>query len=456
MQVNGPTGSRTDTQGISLFNNNVDYRIAFDSVGNTVGYIRYNVDTANSAFHGHIFSAGDYNGTPSNLMFIRADGNVSINNLAGSGNRLVSADTGGTLGSVTIGTGLSLSGGVLTATGGGSGTIGGSGTSGTMPVFTGTSSIGNSIVTASASLITVTSNTDGQIIQMARSGGAYLWKLGITSGSLFAIYNNGNTSMLELDPNSANMTLGSGQNVTIRLGRNSGDWGEVQYSGGVTTLRNGWDNTSAYVQQLVNGQSTRLYGSGILDQNRTSEGTFYRLLTNGNGRMTLGTDGSGNAQIRTGNNVDLRLGVNEDAIIIKNGGNVGIGTASPNARLHVINSGAVWNGVFGGFWGAGGVALGVQSGNTPSIQGFADITQTNLGAFTNLSLNPSGGNVLIGTTTDVGSTLHVNGTIRTGAPSGGSAVNWRLGTARGGTVTTNATVRVEIDGVLVDLVARYV
>ena len=68
----------------------------------------------------------------------------------------------------------------------------------------------------------------------------------------------------------------------------------------------------------------------------------------------------------------------------------------------------------------------------------------------------SNGNVLINTTDNPGATLHVNGTIRTGAPSGGSAVNWRLGTARGGTVTTNATVRVEIDGVLVDLVARYV
>jgi hypothetical protein len=75
---------------------------------------------------------------------------------------------------------------------------------------------------------------------------------------------------------------------------------------------------------------------------------------------------------------------------------------------------------------------------------------------TPLLLNPSGNNVLIGTTTNVGATLHVNGTIRTGAPSGGSAVNWRLGTSRGGTVTTNATVRVEIDGALVDLVARYV
>jgi hypothetical protein len=68
----------------------------------------------------------------------------------------------------------------------------------------------------------------------------------------------------------------------------------------------------------------------------------------------------------------------------------------------------------------------------------------------------SGGNVLIGTTTDVGAKLHVNGAVRTGAPSGGSAVDWRLGTARGGTITPNAIVRVEIDGVLVDLDARYV
>jgi hypothetical protein len=67
-----------------------------------------------------------------------------------------------------------------------------------------------------------------------------------------------------------------------------------------------------------------------------------------------------------------------------------------------------------------------------------------------------GGNVLIGTTTDVGARLHVNGAVRTGAPSGGSAVDWLLGTARGGTITPNAIVRVEIGGVLVDLDARYV
>jgi hypothetical protein len=72
------------------------------------------------------------------------------------------------------------------------------------------------------------------------------------------------------------------------------------------------------------------------------------------------------------------------------------------------------------------------------------------------------GNVLIGTTTDTSDKLRVNGntytnTIRTHTPDLETrSVAWKLGASRGGTVTTNATVRVEIDGVLVDLVARYV
>jgi hypothetical protein len=130
------------------------------------------------------------------------------------------------------------------------------------------------------------------------------------------------------------ISIGSGQNANIRMGRNANDWGEVQYSGGVTSLINGWASTSAYVQQQVNGQWTRLFGTGQIDQNRTSEGTFYRGLMNGNSRFTIGTDGSANVQIRTGNSVGLRLGVNEDAISIANGGNVTFsGTITENSSI---------------------------------------------------------------------------------------------------------------------------
>jgi hypothetical protein len=68
----------------------------------------------------------------------------------------------------------------------------------------------------------------------------------------------------------------------------------------------------------------------------------------------------------------------------------------------------------------------------------------------------------IGTTVNTTDLFRVNGntytnTIRTYTPDLETrSVAWKLGASRGGTVTTNATVRVEIDGVLVDLVARYV
>jgi hypothetical protein len=79
LQVNGPSGeARTDLHGISLYNANNDYRISLDTQSGTRGFIRYNVDTAGSTFHGHIFSAGDYNSSVTDLMLVRADGNVGI------------------------------------------------------------------------------------------------------------------------------------------------------------------------------------------------------------------------------------------------------------------------------------------------------------------------------------------------------------------------------------------
>jgi hypothetical protein len=80
LQVNGPGSvARADSHGISLFNGNVDYRISFDSQSGTKGFIRYNVDTAGSSSHGHIFSAGDFSGgSLTDLMLVRADGNVGI------------------------------------------------------------------------------------------------------------------------------------------------------------------------------------------------------------------------------------------------------------------------------------------------------------------------------------------------------------------------------------------
>ncbi len=73
----GTSGTFSSTSpGVSFYSGNTSYKIGFDSVGSTKGYIRYNVDTADTA-HGDIFSAGTP-GSQTDLMLIRGDGKVGI------------------------------------------------------------------------------------------------------------------------------------------------------------------------------------------------------------------------------------------------------------------------------------------------------------------------------------------------------------------------------------------
>jgi hypothetical protein len=102
-------------------------------------------------------------------MSINSAGSVTINNLAGSGNRIVVANSGGTLISAVIGSGLAFDGTTLTATGGGSGSISGSGTSGTIALFTGATSIGNSVITQSGSTIGFTSGITDSAVTFTNS-----------------------------------------------------------------------------------------------------------------------------------------------------------------------------------------------------------------------------------------------------------------------------------------------
>jgi hypothetical protein len=126
-----------------------------ETTDNASAYFQYHSD-ANEfrlltiSSHPLIFSTTD-----TERMRITSGGSVSINNLAGSGNRIVVANSGGTLISAVIGSGLAFDGTTLTATGGSSGSISGSGTSGTIALFTGSTSIGNSVITQSGSNVTV-------------------------------------------------------------------------------------------------------------------------------------------------------------------------------------------------------------------------------------------------------------------------------------------------------------
>jgi hypothetical protein len=178
-----------------------------------------------------------------------------------------------------------------------------------------------------------------------------------------------------------------------------------------------------------------------------SPGTDYT-----NGLVTIGgwlVDGTRQPNL-TVNNQTQRVTIGTTSNL---GGKFGIKSSGTNSAAFVIQRSANTNTLCSILETSNGDA----SMTLVSALGSADIQL--------LSNGPStfrGGNVLIGTSSDSGDILRVNGntytnTITTQTPAATTkSVAWKLGTARGGTVTTNATVRVEIDGVLVDLVARYV
>ncbi len=137
----------------------------------------------------------------------------------------------------------------------------------------------------------------------------------------------------------------------------------------------------------------------IVLQNTSPNGKQWTIYSNGDFSIAPGT-------LNFYNTTELR-----SVLTLGVGGNVGIGTISPSATLHVANSSspaAITLGVNGstGGYTALGISLSAVSGGYASLQVVAS-AGSSLG---NLILNGGGGNVGIGTTNPQ-SKLAVNGTI---------------------------------------------
>jgi hypothetical protein len=137
---------------------------------------------------------------------------------------------------------------------------------------------------------------------------------------------------------------------------------------------------------------------------------------------------------------------------------LGIGRNNPSQRLDILGSGTVYANIEN----SGANIAAVITKNTSKtfttglVTDYWAVIDSTSGSNTRLMIE-SGGNVLINTTTNVtGANLNVNGNIRTAAPTGGSAENWKLGNAVNGTVNANRLIRVEIAGIGYDLVARQI
>lgn len=188
LELRGTRDYGENQNGMIMFYNN------FGTAVETARITATNTSTSNQG--GQLFfSTKSVAGSLTDRMIIYSTGTIRIGDLSGSGSRIVGTSSTGDLSSITIGTGLSLSGGVLTATGGGSGTIGGSGTSGYIPKFTGTSSIGNGLFYDNGTAISLNSTTP-------TAGGfnpsMLVRQIGDADWNGFQIEANGNDSVLNI------------------------------------------------------------------------------------------------------------------------------------------------------------------------------------------------------------------------------------------------------------------
>ena len=245
-----------------------------------------------------------------------------------------------------------------------------SGTSGTVALFGASNSLGDSIITQSGTSISVGGRllTDyaGYGLAANNSSGNRLVKIGTASNGEAAIQatlSAGTVYDLHINPE-------GGQIITA----NATDTGEHFIVGG-TFRANGFMNVSK-----VSGGNTAIWTN-------TTDADLQINLTSG---VTLLSPTTGILAFGTSSTERMRIDAS---------GNVGIGTTSPTAKLHLLTTTGAYGTALAKFednWSVAALKFMNPAGASFGLQAYA---QDNPTSYTNLILNHQGGNVLIGTST---------------------------------------------------------
>jgi hypothetical protein len=233
----------------------------------------------------------------------------------------------------------------------------------------------------------------------------------------------------------------------------------------VVSNDNSANRTSPYNVATITATSANApyngFGTGLVFAATHYNGLVYngariRNVLNDNSIVSLGNSIAFDVTATRG-------GTLTEAMKIDYNGNVGIGTSSPASKLHVLGSGTVSR------FESSISYVDFQFINTTSSAGYIQYNGNNFNIFANSGSTPtmtitggSPGNVLIGTQTDNGNRLRVNGVgffdqgVRTGQPVGTTTNNWLLGRAlASGTSTPNRWIRVQIGLEYYDILAVY-
>lgn len=173
--------------------------------------------------------------------------------------------------------------------------------------------------------------------------------------------------------------------------------------------------------------------------NSTSQGGLIQLQNSDNSVQVYWFNTNSNSTIKTSTNHELILGANNtDYLYIKPNGNLLIGTTTDGGQKLQVNgtiSASASDGVY---------TLYMNNATTTTAWGFISRNNTNLylrePGVADQFIFYSGGNFEA-----------TNGSIKTAAPSGGTAQTWKLGNYTAGVAVQAGKVRVEINGVAYDL-----
>jgi hypothetical protein len=255
------------------------------------------------------------------------------------------------------------------------------------------------------------------------------------------------------------MTLDASGNLSI--GTTSGSsypyGGKLNVNGSisVSTGKIGFGVTDAFTAY---GSSTAHYGISY-------NGSSNPLALSGYFGLGFFADGSEKMRITSGGNVGI--GTTSPAVLLQLGEgslsnsttnqflrvNAGGYNALSYAHLDLFNFGNNFSNPLGWRLTSGTESVGVSVGRYLSFNTVVTDGSGNPSTSTERMRITSAGNVLVGTTTDSGDKLQVNGAIKTAAPTGYTAKPYKLGEVLSGGTTATHTVAVEIDGVVYFLLA---
>jgi hypothetical protein len=296
----------------------------------------------------------------------------------------------------------------------------GTGTTNYLPKFTGASTIGNSQVFDNGSVVSI--GTNATLVETLNINSTY------ASQSLNST--SGNFAYIGL----LNGATGGGFYFAVE-GSTGGTFGtgSTAYAGVLSRL-------GAYNLQFATDN-------------------VVRATINSSGNLLVGTTTDNGARLQVSGRTQISGGSLDFSTLT----DLGIVSALTTGRSGTYQSNSLASISTRGDASSIELIAGVSSGFYTGISATANNASTFAGVLRLLTAGSermritNGGNVLIGTTTDVGAKLYVNGAIRT-EPIGSGAItgNWKFGNEVSGTITENTSISVEIDGIEYRINARQV